>query len=70
MWSSHQGTPQQPPRRKHNAVQPDFTLEELKEMENDPEATDKDDEEDIEPWLNYIQSQQLLVRKANRLLKI
>ena len=39
-------------------------------MENDPEATDKDNEEDIEPWLNYIQSQQLLVRKANRLLKI
>ena len=39
---------QQPPRRKHNAVQPDFTLEELKEMENDPEATDKDDEENTE----------------------
>jgi len=31
-------------------------LEELKEMENDPEATDKDDEEDTEAWLNYMQS--------------
>jgi len=29
-------------------------LEELKEMENDPEAIDKDDEEDTEAWLNYI----------------
>jgi len=29
-------------------------LEELKEMENDPEAVDKDDEEDMEAWLNYI----------------
>ena len=27
-------------------------------MENDLEATDKDDEEDMEAWLNYMQSQQ------------
>jgi len=31
-------------------------LEELKEMENDPEAVDKDDKEDTEAWLNYMQS--------------
>jgi len=32
-------------------------LEELKEMENDPEAVDKDNKdnkEDTEAWLNYI----------------
>ena len=27
-------------------------------MENDLEAIDKDDKEDTEAWLNYIQSQQ------------
>jgi len=27
-------------------------------MENDPEATDKDNKEDTEAWLNYMQSQQ------------
>ena len=27
-------------------------------MENDPEAVDKDDKEDTEAWLNYMQSQQ------------
>ena len=27
-------------------------------MENDPEATDKDDKEDTEAWLDYMQSQQ------------
>jgi len=31
-------------------------LEELKEMENNSEAIDKDNEEDIEAWLNYMQS--------------
>jgi len=29
-------------------------LEELKEIENDLEAIDKDNKEDIEAWLNYI----------------
>ena len=47
-WSSHRGALQQPPRRENNAVRPDFTLEELEEMENDPEAIDKDDKEDTE----------------------
>ena len=28
-------------------------------MENDLEATDEDDEEDMEAWLNYMQSQQI-----------
>ena len=27
-------------------------------MENDPEATDKDNKEDTEAWLDYMQSQQ------------
>ena len=27
-------------------------------MENDLKATDKDDEEDMEAWFNYMQSQQ------------
>ena len=29
---------QQPPRREYNAVQPGFTLEELEEIDDDPEA--------------------------------
>ena len=43
-WSSYRGAP----RREHNAVQPDFILEELKEIENDLGAIDKDNKEDIE----------------------
>jgi len=31
-------------------------LEELEEMENDLEAIDKDNKEDMEAWLNYMQS--------------
>jgi len=54
LWSSYW---QRPPGRKYNAVQSDFTLEELKEMENDLEAADEDDKEDTEAWLNYMQSQ-------------
>ena len=35
----------QPPRREYNAVQPGFTLEELKEIEDDPEAAAEAKEE-------------------------
>ena len=35
----------QPPRREYNAVQPGFTLEELEEIEDDPEAAAEAEEE-------------------------
>src|SRR6266702_6465428 len=52
--SFHRGTLQQLPR-------PGFTLEELQEIENDPEAVDEDNEDNednVGAWRNYLQSQQ------------
>jgi len=48
LWTSYRGALQQPPRREYNAIQLDFTLEELKKIENNLEAIDKDNEEDME----------------------
>jgi hypothetical protein len=39
---------QQPPRREYNAVQSGFTLGELKEIDNDPEAAAEAVEEEVE----------------------
>jgi len=50
------GVLQQSPRREYNAIQLDFILEEFKEIENNLEAIDEDDKEDMEAWLNYMQS--------------
>jgi hypothetical protein len=43
----------QPPGREHNAVQLGFTLEELEEMDDDPEAAAEAVEEEAEGWRYY-----------------
>ena len=44
---------QQPLRREYNAVQPGFTLEELEEIDNDPEAALEAVGEEAEGWRVY-----------------
>ncbi len=52
--SFHWGALQRLPGHEYNAVRPGFTLEELQEMEDDPEAADEDDEDDMGAWRNYL----------------